>query len=148
MVVSTIDDPAAVAQASADKMWANDRVGAAFGMSVDEVGPGTARVSMLVRGDMVNGFGSCHGGIISALADTAFALACNSRGTVTVAAGFEIDFLKPAVLGDRLGADAREVSVRGRSGIYDVTVRSGETVIAEFRGRSRALGRPIQEEER
>ena len=104
---------------------------------------------MLVRADMVNGHDLCHGGVIASLADSAFALACNSHGTATVAAGFAIDFLAPGRLGQTLHADAREVSLRGRSGIYDVTVRAGDPeegeVIAEFRGRSRALsdrGRP------
>lgn len=96
---------------------------------------------------MVNGHGTCHGGYISTLADSAFAFACNTRGTVTVGAGFDISFLEPAPPDDILVAEAREVSLRGRSGIYDVTVRSGGTTIAEFRGRSRSLGRAILEEE-
>jgi acyl-CoA thioesterase len=128
---------------AARDMWAADAASAALGMELAEVGPGGARVSMVVRPDMVNGHDLCHGGIIASLADSAFALACNSHGPVTVASGFSIDFLAPGRLGHTLYADAREVSRRGRSGIYDVTVRaddpeSGE-VIAEFRGRSRTL---------
>ena len=124
-------------------MWAADAASAALGMRLDDAGPGTARVSMVVRPDMVNGHDLCHGGLIATLADSAFALACNSHGPVTVAAGFSIELLAPARLGQTLHAEAREVSLRGRSGIYDVTVRvddpdAGE-VIAEFRGRSRAL---------
>ena len=98
---------------------------------------------MLVRADMVNGHDLCHGGLIASLADSAFALACNSHGPVTVAAGFSIDLLAPARLGQTLYADAREVSRRGRSGLYDVTVRADDpeagAVIAEFRGRSRTI---------
>ena len=120
-------------------MWAADAASAALGMRLVELGPGEARVSMVVRADMVNGHDLCHGGLIASLADSAFALACNSRGPVTVAAGFEVDFLEPARLGQVLDAPAREVALRGRSGLYDVTVRSGNTVIAEFRGRSRSL---------
>lgn len=128
-------------------MWSTDRASALLGMQVVSTGPGVARVSMLVHSGMVNGHDLCHGGLIASLADSAFALACNSHGTVTVAAGFTIDFVAPARLGQTLHADAREVSLRGRSGVYDVTVRaddpeSGE-VVAEFRGRSRSLGRPI-----
>ena len=126
-------------------MWAADAASAMLGMEIDELGPGEARVSMLVRPDMVNGHDLCHGGLVASLADSAFALACNSHGTVTVAAGFEIDFLEPARLGQVLKAHAREVALRGRSGLYDVTVRAGATVIAEFRGRSRSLGRRIGE---
>ena len=115
-------------------MWAADAASAALGMRLVELGPGEARVSMVVRPDMVNGHDLCHGGLIASLA-----LACNSRGPVTVAAGFEVDFLEPARLGQVLDAHAREVALRGRSGLYDVTVRVEDTVVAEFRGRSRSL---------
>jgi acyl-CoA thioesterase len=129
-------------------MWATDRASAMLGMQVVATGPGTARVSMLVHSGMVNGHDLCHGGLIASLADSAFALACNSHGTVTVAAGFTIDFVAPARLGQTLYADAREVSLRGRSGVYDVTVRADDPeageVVAVFRGRSRSLGRAIQ----
>jgi len=133
------------ARRSADAMWAGDAASQALGMTVVDVGPGTAEVSMKVREDMVNGWGLCHGGLIASLADSAFAFACNSHGVVTVAAGFEVDFLESARLGDELVATAVERALRGRSGLYDVTVRrtSDDTVIAEFRGRSRSTGRAI-----
>ena len=127
-------------------MWVADAASAALGMRLVELGPGQARVSMVVRADMVNGHDLCHGGLIASLADSAFALACNSYGPVTVAAGFSIDLLAPARLGQTLYADAREVSRRGRSGLYDVTVRADDPVagevIAEFRGRSRTIEGP------
>jgi acyl-CoA thioesterase len=122
-------------------MWSGDLASKALGMTLDHVGPGEARMSMVVREDMINGWDLCHGGIIAALADSAFAFACNSRGVVTVAAGFDVSFLEPARLGDVLVATAVERSLRGRSGIYDVTVTCDDKVLAEFRGRSRALGR-------
>lgn len=126
-------------------MWAADAASAMLGMELVDVGPGHAQVSMVVRPDMVNGHDLCHGGLIASLADSAFALACNSHGPVTVAAGFTVDFLVPGRLGQTLYAEAREVSRRGRSGVYDVTVRADEPgtgeVVAEFRGRSRSLGR-------
>jgi acyl-CoA thioesterase len=124
-------------------MWSADRASAALGMRLESVAPGRAVLSMPVREDMVNGWDICHGGLIATLADSAFAVACNSRGTVTVAAGFDVTFLTSARLGDELRADAREVALQGRSGLYDVTVvrvADGE-VVAEFRGRSRSLGR-------
>ncbi|MFD4640124.1 hydroxyphenylacetyl-CoA thioesterase PaaI [Lentzea sp. NPDC058436] len=127
------------ARQHADAMWSTDTASKALGMTIDDVGPGTARLSMRVREDMVNGWDICHGGLIATLADSTFAVACNSYGGVTVASGFQIDFLEPARLDDVLVAEAREVVLRGRSGIYDVTVRRGDTVIAEFRGRSRTL---------
>jgi acyl-CoA thioesterase len=115
-----------------------------LGMQIIDVAPGAATVSMTVRDDMVNGWDVCHGGLVAALADSAFAVACNSRGTVTVAAGFDVDLLEPAHLGDVLVARATETVLRGRSGVYDVVVTrdSDDTVVALFRGRSRSLGRP------
>ena len=128
-------------------MWAADAASAMLGMQLLEVGGGSAKVSLVVRPDMVNGHDLCHGGVIASLADSAFALACNSYGPVTVAAGFSVDFLVAARLGQTLYADAREVSRRARSGIYDVTVRADDQaageVIAEFRGRSRTLVPPV-----
>ncbi len=127
----------------ARQMWADDAASRALGMELDELTPGHAVVSMSVREDMVNGHDLCHGGLIAALADSAFALACNSRGTASVAGGFDITFLEPALLGDVLTATADERVLRGRSGVYDVSVRRADgTVLAEFRGRSRALPTP------
>ena len=137
-----------LAWACADRMWAGDDASRGLGMTLEEVGPGRAVLSMTVRADMVNGHGVAHGGLVSALADSAFAFACNSRGVVTVAAGFDIELLEPSYLGDVLVATAKETVLRGRSGVYDVVVRRGEAVVALFRGRSRALGRPILEESR
>lgn len=135
-------DPQALAEASCAAMWEGDAASKSLGMTIVAVGPGTASLSMTIRDDMINGWGMCHGGLISSLADSAFALACNSRGNVTVAAGFDVAFLESAQRGDLLVAEAREVRLTGRSGIYDVTVsRSSDGVgIAEFRGRSRAIG--------
>ena len=133
-----------LARSSAAAMWADDSASRALGMEIVSIAPGRAQVTMEVRADMVNGHALCHGGLIATLADSAFALACNTYGEVTVASGFEIDFLEPGRLGDVLTATAVERVRRKRSGIYDVTVRSGETVVAEFRGRSRSLGRPIR----
>ena len=137
--------PEDLARRSADAMWAGDAASKALGMEIVSVGPGTATLSMKVRDDMVNGWDLCHGGLIASLADSAFAFACNSHGTVTVASGFDVTFLESARLGDELVAVAVERALRGRSGLYDVTVTrtSDDTVIAEFRGRSRSTGRSI-----
>ena len=117
-------------------MLAADRASAALGIEVVEHGPGWARARMRVRPDMVNGHDLAHGGLVFALADTAFACACNGWGPVTVAAGADISFVRPARSGDLLEAEARVRSRSGRSGIYDVTIRRGDEVVAEFRGRS------------
>lgn len=145
--MSSVDaDADALARRCAEAMWSSDRASQRLGMDLVEVSAGRARLSMPVAEHMVNGHEICHGGYIATLADSAFAFACNSYDVVTVAAGFDIVFLAPARLGDVLVADASERSRTGRNGIYDVTVRrteqSGE-VIAEMRGRSRSLGRPI-----
>lgn len=121
-------------------MRATDRVADALGMDVAECASGRAVVRMRVGPDMVNGHALAHGGYVFLLADTAFAYACNSHGPMTVAAGADITFVAPAAEGDLLEATAREVTRFGRSGIYDVTVRRGNEVIAEFRGRSRTVG--------
>lgn len=136
-------DEQEVAERSTRAMWDADAASRRLGMQVVSVGPGTATVSMNVRDDMVNGWDVCHGGLVAALADSAFAVACNSRGTVTVAAGFDVDLLEPARRGDELVARATETALRGRSGVYDVVVTrsSDDTVVALFRGRSRSLGR-------
>jgi acyl-CoA thioesterase len=138
--MADLDD---LARRSADSMWADDAASRMLGMKIVAVGPGTATVSMAVREDMINGWGLCHGGLVASLADSAFAVACNSHGEVTVAAGFDVSFLEAARLGDELVAVASERALRGRSGVYDVSVRRAgdDSVIAEFRGRSRSTGR-------
>lgn len=118
-------------------MLRNDRATASLGMRIESDEPGLAIVSMRVRGDMLNGFAITHGGFVFALADTAFAIACNEDERVTVAAGADIAFLKSTREGQTLTATARRRVVNGRTGLYDVTV-ADETgdVVAEFRGRS------------
>lgn len=117
---------------------AADEASRALGIQLVEAGPGTAVTRMLVRADMVNGHAIAHGGLIFTLADTAFACACNSWGPA-VAAGADVVFVAPARLGDELHARAVLRTNFGRQGLYDVTVRRGEEVIAEFRGRSARL---------
>jgi acyl-CoA thioesterase len=126
---------------SADAMFGADRASLGLGMELLAVGDGSAVVRMRVRPDMVNGHGIGHGGYVFLLADTAFACACNSRGRVTVAAGADISFIAPVLEGEDLIASAAERVSFGRSGIYDVTVRRGDEVVAEFRGRSRETGK-------
>lgn len=118
-------------------MMARDRASAALGMVVERDAPGEAVVSMRVREDMTNGFAVTHGGLVFALADTAFAIACNEDEAVTVAAGADITFLASTRVGQTLTATARRLVVSGRAGLYDVrVVDEAGTPIAEFRGRS------------
>jgi acyl-CoA thioesterase len=121
-------------------MFAADQASRGLGMELVHLGPGAAVVQMRVAVQMLNGHSICHGGYVFMLADTAFACACNSDGPVTLAAGADISFVTPARQGDILVATARERTRFGRSGIYDVTVRRGDDVVAEFRGRSKMVG--------
>lgn len=104
-----------------------------------DVAPGAATAAMTVGEQHLNGHGVCHGGYLFLLADSAMAYACNSHGVSTVAAGADIVFIRPAALGEELVAEAVERSRAGRSGLYDVTVRAGARVVAEFRGRTRQV---------
>ena len=123
------------------RMLADDGASRAMGIVVSDVSAGAATATMTVRGDMVNGHKITHGAFVFAVADTAFACACNSYGPLTVAAAVNVTFIAPSYAGDVLQARAVERTKFGRSGIYDVTVRRGDVVIAEFRGTSRTIGR-------
>ncbi|MGC8524912.1 MAG: hydroxyphenylacetyl-CoA thioesterase PaaI [Acidibrevibacterium sp.] len=138
----------ALARACAEAMWRDDQASRALGMEILAVAPGEARLAMTIRAEMVNGHGTCHGGFIFLLADSAFAFACNSENEKALAQHCAITFLRPARRGERLEAEAVKRSDAGRSGIYDVTVRTSDgTVIAEFRGQSRRIGERFFPEE-
>lgn len=132
--------PDDIARACAQAMWNEDDASKGLGMEILEIKPGRATLAMTVQPHMVNGQRIAHGGFIFTLADLAFAFACNTHNERVVAAQGNITFIRPGKLGDRLVATGREISRSGRSGIYDVTVRSGDTVIAELRGHSRSIG--------
>ena len=134
------DEEARRAEHSAAAMWASDTASRGLGMVLEEVRPGSARLSMEVQSTMLNGHGMCHGGFIFALADSAFAFACNSRNQRAVAQSCSITYLNPAQAGDRLVATAEELALAGRSGLYDVRVEAADCVVAEFRGQSRMIG--------
>ena len=127
-----------------DGMFRNDRASKWLGMQIVEVTPGRAMLTMTVRDQMLNGHDICHGGLITTLADSAFAFACNSYNELTVASGFAVDLLAPGRLGDVLTATCHEVSRAGRTGVYDCEVSNqrGQRV-AVFRGRSYTVkGKP------
>ena len=124
-------------------MWAEDVASQSLGMSLIDVGSGAATVSMSIRADMANGHGITHGGFVFALADSAFAFACNTYNERTVAYACDIVFAAPAAVGDLLTASAVERHRFGRNGIYDIRVTRGDDpaeIVAEFRGRSRTVG--------
>ena len=132
--------PQQLAEQVGEVMYAKDRASIALGMRITHIGPGSATLTMAVREDMLNGADVCHGGLITTLADSAFAYACNSRNLLTLASGLSTDFVAPALLGDMLTAEAIEVVLKGNTGVYDVTVRNQNTqVIATLRGRSHRM---------
>jgi len=125
---------------SAAAMWQGDEASKWLGMRIVSVTEGKAELTLTVAPHHANGHGICHGGITYALADSAFAFACNSRNQSSVAQINTITYLAPARIGDTLIAQAREIGLTGRNGIYDVTVSTENgTVIAEFRGHSRTI---------
>lgn len=118
-------------------MLDEDRATRSLGMHVKSVDAGTSCVTMEVREDMLNGFQACHGGIVFALADSAFGFASNSHNNRAVAAGCQIDYLRPAIAGDTLRATAVERVAGSRLGLYDVTITNQhDQTVALFRGRS------------
>jgi acyl-CoA thioesterase len=136
--------PQQVADKVREAMFANDRASKWLGMQIVQVAPGRAVLQMTVRDHMLNGHDICHGGLITTLADSAFAFACNSYNELTVASGFAVDLLAQGRLGDVLTATCHEVSKAGRTGVYDCEVTNQTGVrIAVFRGRSYTLkGKP------
>jgi acyl-CoA thioesterase len=136
-----------LARRCAETLYARDKASQSLGMTIEDVGPGRAVLRMPVTETMLNGHDICHGGYVVMVADSAFAFACNTYDRVTVAAGFDVSFLRSARLGDVLIATATERTRSGKSGIYDVTVSretaAGSEVVAEFRGRSRVIAGTI-----
>lgn len=131
-------------------MFARDRASSRLlGMTVESAADGFAKVSLTVSDEMLNGHDICHGGVIFSLADSAFAFASNADGESVVAAGCDINFVRPVPPGTRLTAVCRRVHRRGRSGIYDadITDQNGDAV-AFFRGRGRRVGGAKPESER
>lgn len=134
-----MDEPSEIARRTAAAMERTDAAARGAGIRLVDVGPGTAAVRLTVDERHLNGHGICHGGYVFLLADAALAYASNSHGVSAVAAGADITFLRPGAAGDELVATAVERARSGRSGLYDVTVRAGDAVIAEFRGRTRQV---------
>jgi len=133
------------ARAVVESLYSADLASQALGIELLDVAPGRVQIAMTIRGDMVNGYGMCHGGIVFAFADSAFAFACNSYGDPMVAAGASIEFLAPTPGGERVVATAAEVSRGTRHGIYDVAVTNAAgAVLAQFRGRCSRLRAPSQ----
>jgi acyl-CoA thioesterase len=126
-------------KAQAQALYDGDLASQSLGIELVDAGEGWARVTMRVTESMLNGHRICHGGYVFLLADTAFAMACNTRGAPAVASGGDVSFLSPVFCDDVLVASAEERALQGRSGLYDIRVSRGDDVVAELRGRSRSL---------
>lgn len=138
----------ALARKVADLLLSREGTGRAWGLIIEEVRVGYARVRMTIRADMANGHGTVHGGMIFSLADSAFAYACNSRNVATVAGGASILFLSTARIGEDMIAEAREDAIAGRSGSYSVSVRTADgRAVAQFQGLSRSIGGTLIDEQ-
>jgi len=119
----------------AHHMIAAEGTGPAWGLKIEEVREDYARVSMVVRADMLNGHGFAHGGMIFALADSAFAYVCNGANHASMAAQASIVFLDKVREGETLIAEAAEVAREGRAGVTRVAVRTSDgRTVAEFTG--------------
>lgn len=139
--VAAINAAEVVAMAAARAMLSSDRVSQSLRIELLRAGPGQASLAMYVAENMLNGFGSCHGGVLFTFADTALSCACNSHNRRSVAHHCSIIYLRPANLGERLVATAKERSRIDRIGVYDVTIRDGTgAIIGEFFGHAREIG--------
>lgn len=135
------------AERAGSTMFAKDTASPHVGMTLDKISPGKAEMSFEVMDYMLNGAKVCHGGYIFMLADSCFAFACNSHNDATLAQGCNIDFIRPAVVGDQLTAKAVELSRGRKTGVYDVMVTNQNSkLVATFRGKSFSSGKPIFEE--
>jgi len=144
----TNHDAMRLASACAQALFERDSASLGMGMRLLSIAPGTARVGMSVRSDMLQGHGTCHGGYLFALADSAFAVACNSYNEATVAMGCSIDYVAPARLGDTLNAECIEQSRSGRTGNYDVRIENQQgELIALFHGKSYKVRGPVLAQE-
>lgn len=137
-------DPAEIARAAGAAMYARDLASQHLGIRLDEVRPGYARMSMTVVEWMLQGHDVCHGGILFAFADTCMAFASNSHNSVHLALNANIDFLRPAALGETLVAEARESNRSRQTGMYDVSiVNAAGKAVCHFRGRTYGIGGPV-----
>ncbi|MBV1839582.1 MULTISPECIES: hydroxyphenylacetyl-CoA thioesterase PaaI [Photobacterium] len=131
----------------AEKMYSQDGCSNLLSLKIEQMDQGSATVSMTVTRDMLNGFETCHGGMIFSLADSAFAFACNSENQVAVAAGCSIEYVRPGRAGDTLTAVAQARSQGKVTGTYDIEITNQDgKLVALFRGKAHRLGRPVLEE--
>lgn len=118
-----------------NKMMADDAFSQWLGIEIIDIEPGYSKLKMLVRQEMVNGFGVSHGGVTFSLADSALAFASNSYGRIAVAMENNISFMKKVMPGNTLTAETEELSIGRRIGVYNISVTNqDDKKVALFRG--------------
>jgi acyl-CoA thioesterase len=133
-----------LAAAVVNHMMEHDRFSQWLGIQVLEIREGFSKISMVIRPEMVNGFGIIHGGVTFSLADSAFAFACNNRNILSVALDTSINFIKPVQVGDELTASAKEIHNGQSTGLYHITIMNQhQHVVAEFKGLCYRTGKPL-----
>ena len=132
------------AAAVVNHMMAHDQFSQWLGIKVLEIREGYSKISMVIRSEMVNGFGIIHGGVTFSLADSAFAFACNNRNILSVALDTSINFIKPVHVDDELTASAKEIHNGQSTGLYHITIMNQhQHVVAEFKGLCYRTGKPL-----
>lgn len=131
-------------KAVVDHMMQHDKFSQWLGIEVLEITEGYSKIKMLVRDEMVNGFGIAHGGVAFSFADSAFAFACNNRNNLSVALDTSINFIKPVMVGDTLIAEAKEIHNGRSTGLYHITITNqNEHIVAHFKGNCFRTGKPL-----
>jgi len=126
-------------------MLRRDRFTAWLGLIVDEIGSGYCKLHYRVTDDMLNGFDMVHGGVLFSASDSAFAFACNSHGTITVALDVSISFTRPGMTGELMTVEAQEAHLGNRIGIYDIrTTNEAGELVALFKGTAYRTGKPVE----
>lgn len=137
-----------LAEKTCTYLYQKDYASQALGIQISQILPGAVTLTMPIRQDMINGMNICHGGIISALADTALAFACNTENILSIVSSFTMEFILPVQQGDLLSASTQAIAQTGRTMLYDVNVyNQHQQLIATLRGRvQRLLGKTVLHE--
>lgn len=127
-----------------DIMIARDRFTAWLGLQIEEIELGYCRLSYTVKEDMLNGFERIHGGVLFSASDSAFAFACNSHGIITVALDVSITYTRPAVTGEKLIVEAKEIHLGNKTGLYDIrTTNEDGALVCQFKGTAYRTSKPV-----
>lgn len=127
-----------------DHMMLHDKFSQWLGIEVLDIQEGYSKIRMIVREEMINGFGIVHGGIAFSLADSAFAFACNNRNNLSVALDTSINFTKAIQVGDELTAEAKETHNGRSTGLYFITITNQKNEqVAVFKGTCFRTGKTL-----